>query len=42
MMGVFAPVAPFQDLSLAGSFTFTGAQQLFLLGGIAIAIGIFT
>ncbi len=42
VMGVFVPVAPFKDLSLAGLFTFTGAQQLFLVGGIAIAVGIFT
>jgi PiT family inorganic phosphate transporter len=42
VMGVFVPVAPFKDLSLAGFFTFTGTQQLFLIGGIAIAIGIFT
>jgi len=42
VMGVFVPVAPFRDLSLTGFFTFTGTQQLFLLGGIAIAIGIFT
>jgi len=42
VMGVFVPVAPFDDLSMAGFFTFTGAQQLFALGGIAIAVGIFT
>lgn len=42
VMGVFVPVAPFRDLSMAGFFTFTGAQQLFLIGGIAISIGIFT
>jgi PiT family inorganic phosphate transporter len=42
VMGVFVPVAPFKDLSLAGFFTFSGTQQLFLIGGIAIAIGIFT
>jgi PiT family inorganic phosphate transporter len=42
VMGVFVPVAPFKDIDLGGVFTFTGVQQLFLLGGIAIAIGIFT
>ncbi len=42
VMGVFVPVTPFKDIDLGGVFTFTGVQQLFLLGGIAIAIGIFT
>ena len=42
VMGVFVPVAPFKDMSLPGSLTFTGAQQLFLIGGIAISIGVFT
>jgi PiT family inorganic phosphate transporter len=42
VMGVFVSVAPFKDIGLAGGFTFTGVQQLFLLGGIAIAVGVFT
>lgn len=42
VMGVFVPVAPFDDVSVAGLFTLTGTQQLFLIGGIAISIGIFT
>ncbi len=42
VMGVFVPVAPFETLTVAGLFDFTGAQQLFLIGGIAISIGIFT
>jgi len=42
VMGVFVPVAPFKDIGLSGGFTFTGVQQLFLLGGIAIAVGVFT
>jgi PiT family inorganic phosphate transporter len=41
VMGVFVPAAPFRDFVL-GSFTFTGTQQLFLLGGVAISVGIFT
>lgn len=41
VMGVFIQVSPFQDLTF-GSITFTGVQQLFLLGGIAIAVGVFT
>jgi len=42
VMGVFVPVAPFDDLNVFGLFTLSSAQQLFLLGGIAIAVGIFT
>ena len=41
VMGVFIQVSPFQDVAI-GNFTFTGVQQLFLLGGIAIAVGVFT
>lgn len=41
VMGVFLQVSPFNDIQFAG-ITFTGVQQLFLLGGIAIAIGVFT
>lgn len=42
VMGVFVPVAPFETLSIGGLFEFTGTQQLFLLGGLAISVGIFT
>jgi len=42
VMGVFIPVSPFTDISLFGRFTMTSAQQLFFIGGIAIAIGVFT
>jgi len=41
VMGVFVPAAPFTDVAL-GRVTLTGAQQLFLLGGLAIAVGIWT
>ena len=41
VMGVFINSSPFKDLSF-GSFSFTGVQQLFLLGGIAIALGVYT
>lgn len=41
VMGVFVSISPFQDISL-GPLNFTSIQQLFLMGGIAIAIGIFT
>lgn len=42
VMGVFIQVSPFNDIVIGNSFTFTGVQQLFLLGGIAIAVGVFT
>jgi len=41
VMGVFVPVVPFETLHLAG-LNVTGAQQLFALGGLAIALGIWT
>ena len=42
VMGVFVPVVPFKDLELFGSIKFSGVQQLFFLGGVAIAIGAYT
>jgi PiT family inorganic phosphate transporter len=42
VMGVFVPVSPFSDVSLFGRFNLTGAQQLFFIGGVAIAVGVFT
>ncbi len=42
VMGVFVPVAPFSDITVLGFITFSPAQQLFFLGGIAIAVGVFT
>ena len=42
VMGVFVPSSPFKDISFEGFFTFGGIHQLFLLGGIAIAVGVFT
>jgi len=42
VMGVFVPVSPFTDFVVADLFTFTSVQQLFLLGAIAIAVGVFT
>ncbi len=41
VMGVFVPAAPFSELSVAG-FSVSGTQQLFLLGGLAIAVGVYT
>ena len=42
VMGVFVPAAPFGTLALGGWLSFSGAQQLFLLGSIAIAVGVVT
>ena len=42
VMGVFVNISPFTDINIASLFVFTSIQQLFLLGGIAIAVGVFT
>ena len=42
VMGVFVPVAPFPDIQFGHGFSITSAQQLFLVGGLAIAVGVFT
>ena len=42
VMGVFVHASPFRDLSLGAGLVFTGVQQLFLLGGVAMAAGIIT
>jgi len=41
VVGVFIPANPLPDLAM-GSFVFSSTQQLFLLGGLAIALGVFT
>lgn len=41
VVGVFIPAQPFPDIML-GSIAFSSTQQLFLLGGLAIAVGVFT
>lgn len=41
VMGVFIQVSPFNDITI-GNLVFTGIQQLFLLGSIAIAVGVIT
>lgn len=41
VMGVFVPVAPFDSITFLG-ISLSPAQQLFFLGGVAIAIGVFT
>ncbi len=42
VMGVFVPVSPFRDIHLFGLIPFSSRQQLFFIGGVAIAIGIYT
>jgi PiT family inorganic phosphate transporter len=42
VMGVFISSSPFTDFNFAGLFTFTSVQQLFLLGAVAIGVGVFT
>ena len=42
VMGVFVDVSPFTGFSVAGWLTLTSIQQLFLIGAIAIAVGVFT
>ena len=41
VVGVFVPASPFRDFTLLG-FTITGIQQLFLVGGLATAVGVAT
>ncbi len=42
VMGVFTASSPFHDINVYGLFTINATQILFLLGGIAIGVGIFT
>ncbi len=42
VMGMFSSAPLFSDLSISGFLKITGVEQLFFLGGLAIAIGIFT
>lgn len=42
VMGVFVNISPFTDIEITSFFTFTSTEQLFLLGGLAIAVGVFT
>ena len=42
VMGVFVPISPFTDITFSNFFTFSSEEQLFLLGGLAIAAGVFT
>jgi len=42
VMGVFVPAAPFGEMNVLGRFVLSPAQQLFFIGGLAIAVGVFT
>lgn len=42
VMGMFVSAPLFKDITVGGIITITSIQQLFLLGGLAIAVGIFT
>ncbi len=42
VMGVFVSSSPFREFAVADLFTVSSVQQLFLVGGIAIAVGVFT
>ena len=42
VMGVFVPVSPFTDIQIFKGMIISGQQVLFLMGAIAIAVGIFT
>jgi len=42
VMGVFVPSNPFNDLQMGNYLTITGTQQLFFIGALAIAVGVFT
>ncbi len=42
VMGVFVSSSPFTDFSVGGLFSLSGVEQLFLLGAIAIAVGVIT
>jgi inorganic phosphate transporter, PiT family len=42
VMGVFVHATPFNDVTFLGRFQLSATQQLFLLGAIAIAVGVYT
>ncbi|MBN4060833.1 inorganic phosphate transporter [bacterium AH-315-I18] len=42
VMGVFVPCSPFTDVALPNGWILTSTQQLFLIGGLAISVGVFT
>jgi PiT family inorganic phosphate transporter len=42
VMGVFVPSSPFTSFSVGNVLTMSSVEQLFLLGAIVIAVGVFT
>ncbi len=42
VMGIFVPASPFTSFTIGGVIQFSSAQQLFLLGALAITVGMFT
>jgi PiT family inorganic phosphate transporter len=42
VMGVFVPAVPFEEVNLIAGFSLSGTEFLFLLGALAIGIGIYT
>lgn len=42
VMGVFVPSSPFTDITIGKGVDFSSVQQLFLIGAIAIGVGVFT
>jgi len=42
VVGIFVPISPLADISFLGIFRLSGAQQLFFIGAVAIAVGTFT
>ena len=42
VMGVFVNSSPFKDVTIGNLIHFSSIQQLFLLGGLAIAVGVYT
>ena len=42
VMGVFVPISPFTELNIMNVLTLSSQGQLFLLGGLAIAVGVIT
>jgi PiT family inorganic phosphate transporter len=42
VMGVFVEANPFSTFSVGNLFSFTGTQQLFLLGGLAVGVGVYS
>ena len=42
VMGVFVSANPFSSVEITEIFSFSGIQQLFFIGALAIAVGVFT